>query len=105
MANTIAGDAQVVNLSALDSDWLSSSQFKGTPKVKYIIFLAAASDERCIIRKNSTTGPIIFDSGKAATAYTAFRVDINEYWDLALVFADGTYANAASMIIIAVGAH
>jgi hypothetical protein len=99
MANTYDFDGQVLNISALDSDWLSSTHWNGTQKIKKITFFAAAAAERCVIRSGGITGPIIFDSG--AVAGVGMTTEFyDERLDLGLEFDDGVYVNAASMVII-----
>lgn len=99
MANTYNFDGQVLNISALDSDWLSTTHFSGTQKIKKITFFAAAASERCIIRRGGLTGPIIFDSGVVAAAGMTSEF-YDERLDLALKFSEGAYVNAASTVII-----
>lgn len=100
MANTYAFDGLVLNISALDSDWVSTTHFKGTQRIRAVIFLPGAAAERCVLRSGSITGPKIYDSGPAAAALPPIQIDVGERMDLALVFADGVYVNAASTVVV-----
>jgi len=101
MANTFDFNGHVMNISAVDTDWVSTTHFSGSPRIKSVGFFPAAQNDRCILRAGDITGPIIYDSGPAdanlAVANPQFMIE--EKMDIGLDESEGTY-NAAAVIII-----
>jgi hypothetical protein len=113
MSNTVYTDGRIVNISAIDSDWLWNNATNGIIRggdnnvnLAYIYFVPGAAAERLKIHSGQAAGMILFDSG-AVTAAGDVRVfgpfpHPGFYCKPVLDFSEGTYANAATMIIIAV---
>jgi len=100
MANDFTFDGLVMNITSLDSDWVSTTHFKGTQKIKAVCFLPGVAADRCVLRSGSLTGPIFYDSGPAGATLAPILIPIGERMTIALVFADGVYVNATSKVVI-----
>ncbi len=100
MANTYNFDGHVLNIVALDSDWLCPTHFKGSQRIHSILFFAAAAAEHCIVRRGSITGPVVFNTGVVAGAGISQVLFDGEKFELALDFSEGVYVNAASMVVV-----
>lgn len=105
MANTIVSDGHVIDLVAIDTDWnwYDTLTAYGTSKVgvpiQSIQFIPAATDDKCVIKNGSATGPVIFDA-TGATAYDGKIVyyhgeELKPFLDV----GDGSY-NAGARVII-----
>jgi len=102
MANTFNFNGHVMNITAVDTDWVSTTHFKGSPRIKSVGFFAAAQNDRCILRSGSAvTDPIIYDSGPADANLIVANPQflIEEKMDIVLDESEGTY-NAAAVILI-----
>ena len=105
MANTITKSKGMLNLSALDSDWLWSTTYPGHLQgipIWSIAIKAHAAGTICILREGSLTGPIVFHRECVAVGDQVPSYYGGELIQLVLEFSDGTYgANAVICIKLA----
>jgi len=110
MANTISLDGNVLQISAIDTDWTWSDTFPAYKypngiKIESIRFDTAASTDVCIIKQVDGTGERLFK----ASGHTVEAVDEKiQYFNGVrlkpfLDVGDGVYNAAASVTIILSG--
>lgn len=106
MANTINFDGTAIDISTIDSDWnwydtlTAFATSKPGISVESIDFKAGATDDECIIRNGSATGPVIFHK-QAANKYQEGKHDFNgKSIKPVLVVSEGVYSADSRIIII-----
>jgi len=107
MANTISLDGNVLQISAIDSDWTWTDTFIGRDfvngiKIQSIRFDTAAATDVCIIKQTNGTGPRLFKASGNALDVADERC---QYFDGVrlkpfLDVGDGAYNASASVTII-----
>ena len=106
MANTINRVGNVVELSAIDTDWTWSDTFtesiyENGLRIDWIQFNTAAATDVCIIKEASATGPKIFKASGNTIDTTDERIvyyhgaRLKPFLDV----GDGSYNASATVII------
>jgi len=94
-SNTVSYVGNVIEISAIDSDWNSTE----TRKIQYIIFVPGASNDVLVMKEASATGPTVVymksTDGEPRIAYLE-----GQSADLYLDYSDCTFNTGAKVLIM-----
>lgn len=100
-ANTVNYEGKVIQITIVDADWAWSDAMPSTPvEIISIDYIPAATDEICVIKEGSDSGPIIFYVKSADTCDQRtkpfYGALLRPYFD----YSDSTNSADGKIIII-----